>query len=344
MNCEKTLIVGADGYIGTMLCAKLQNDSYFGDIIGLDTMFYSDSKLYINNFNNNIIKKDIREVKEKDLVSYKNVFYLSDLNDPTGVKYPDLKYKIDRTNAQLFMQKCKSAGVKEFVYSSSASVYGLFDGDAKEDDPLNPLTPYAECKCDNEMFLQSIADRNFHVICSRNATVYGLSPNIRFDLVINYLCGSAVAKGEIELTSDGRAVRPFAHIEDICEAYINLIKIPAEVRGDFLIVNNGDNDNNYLIFDIAKKISEMVGCRITYNHNNPDRRSYGLNTDKLNGFGIKHQRNIDIEINKMLSFLKRIRLDEDFLNRRTHMRLKQIDYLLDTKQLSGNLLWKKSDV
>ena len=342
---KRTLVVGSDGYIGSVLYPKLQNDSYFGEVVGLDSMFYSDSRLYIEDFGRKIIKKDIREVAETDLSGFDIVFYLSDLNDPTSIKYPKLKYDIDRMAAQAFMKKCKNAGVREFVYSSSASVYGFLDGEASEDSPLNPLTPYAECKSDNEKFLQSITDERFHAICSRNATVYGLSPNIRFDLVVNYLCGSAIAKGIIELTSNGCAIRPFAHVEDICNAYISLVKLPIDMRGNFLIINNGDNSNNYLVFDIAKQISHISGCKIIYNRNNPDKRSYGLNADKLNKLGVKHQKNINAEIEKMLDFFKQIQLTESFLDRRTHTRLKQIDYLLDTDQLSEDLIWKgKADV
>ncbi len=337
---KKTLVVGANGYIGSVLYSKLCTDVCFGEIVGLDAMFYSDSKLYIDNCNTSIIKKDIRDVDENDLDGVDTVFYLSELNDPTSVKYPDLKYGIDRDAAHVFMQKCKDAGVKEFLYSSSASVYGFLDGIANEDSPLNPLTPYAVCKRDNELFLQSIADDNFHVICSRNATVYGLSPNMRFDLVINYLCGSAIVRRLVELTSDGRAIRPFAHIEDICDAYIKLVKLPIEARGNFLVVNNGKSENNFVIFDIAEKISQLSKCKIKYDHNNPDRRSYGLSVDKLNSLGIEHKRDITIEIEKMLSFFKKIQLDDELFSRRTHIRLKQIEYLLNTKQLTSELLWK----
>lgn len=335
---NKVLVTGSDGYIGTVLCRKLQSQF---DVTGLDAGYYRNDYLYAPLWNlPGTITKDIRKVTAEDLRGFEAVICLSDLNDPLSQVYPDITRETNYEGPARFASLCKQAGVKKFIYSSSASVYGFAaDEVMDETSKLNPLTAYAECKADMEKYLLSLHDKNFSVACLRNSTVYGLSPRMRFDLVINYLCATAVAKNAIELKSDGGAWRPFVHIEDVTDAFIAVLNLPsAAISGVVVNVGNGQT-GNYRVIDIAEIIREITGCVITTNNTNKDRRSYRIASEKLESLGIQCRRDLKDEIAAMLAFFKDIKLSERDLNTITYTRLDQIRYLVDTHQIDKDLFW-----
>jgi nucleoside-diphosphate-sugar epimerase len=184
---NKILVVGSDGYIGSQLCKKLQENF---DVTGYDTGYYRGAYLYSPQWNlPKTITKDIRLITIDEIIGFKAVVCLSDLNDPLSQNYPEVTKKINYEGLARFATLCKEAGVERFLYSSSVSVYGFAsDKQMDEKSELSPLTPYAECKVLMEKHLMSLNDEHFGVACLRNSTVYGLSPRMRFDLVINYLC------------------------------------------------------------------------------------------------------------------------------------------------------------
>ncbi len=339
---NKVLVTGSDGYIGTVLCGKLQDEF---DITGLDTGYYRNDYLYAPLWNlPRTITKDVRHVTVEDLQDVEAVICLSDLNDPLSQAYPDIIRKTNFAGPARFATLCKEVGVKRFIYSSSASVYGFAaDSVMDETSKLNPLTPYAECKAKMEDHLLSLCDERFSVACMRNSTVYGPSPSIRFDLVINYLCGTAVAKNTIELKSDGGAWRPFVHINDVCNAFISILKLPvADMSGLVVNVGNGDK-GNYRVIDIAEIIHELTGCKIIVNNSNKDKRSYRISSSKLEQLGIKCSKDLKTEITNMIEFFKRIRLTEQDLNSSTFTRLEQIRYLITTRQIDEDLFWSRNE-
>lgn len=338
---DKVLVTGSDGYIGTVLCRKLQEKF---DVTGLDAGYYRSAYLYPPNWNiPKTITKDVRQLMVNDLKEFSAVICLSDLNDPISQAYPELTRITNYEGLARLATLCKEAGVEKFIYSSSASVYGFAsDKVMDEGSELNPLTPYAECKARMEKHLLSLNDEKFSVACLRNSTVYGLSPRMRFDLVINYLCGTAVAKNTIELKSDGGAWRPFVHIDDVCDAFISILRLPPSVASG-LIVNVGNGETgNYRVIDIAGIIREITGCNITVESNNKDKRSYRISSDRLEQFGVECRRDLKTEISNLLAFFKQIELSEADLQRRPFTRLEQIRYLLKTKQLDEDLLWSRT--
>lgn len=336
----KVLIAGSDGYIGSVLTNKL-NDEY--SVIGYDTNFYNNASLYHPKWKpSKLIKKDIRLVSKEDLYDVSAIICLADLSDPTSQEFPEVTRSINYRGLAKFATMAKKAGVKKFIYASSSSVYGYAEDEiVAESDKLSPLTPYAECKVAMEKHLISLCDTNFGIACLRNATVYGLSPHMRFDLVLNYLCATAITKKTIELKSDGKAWRPFVHIEDLCDVFVSILGLPINtLQGLIVNVGNGAT-GNYRIIDIARLVEELSGCKITYAQQISDKRSYRINSDKLQKLGISCDKNMRTEISKMLSFFRQIELKNDDVNLSSYNRLEQIRFLLKTKQVDKDLMWTK---
>lgn len=337
---DNILVVGSDGYIGSLLCKKLQ-DSF--RVTGYDTGYYRGSYLYSPQWNlPKTITKDIRLVTVDDIKEFKAVVCLSDLNDPLSQNYPATIKKINYDGLARFASLCKKAGVEKFIYSSSASVYGFSSDELMtEKSELSPLTPYAECKILMEKHLLSLNDDKFSIACLRNSTVYGLSPRMRFDLVINYLCGTAVARNIIELKSDGGAWRPFVHIEDVCDAFIAVLNLPVSKMSG-LVVNVGNGEKgNYKVIDIANIIQKITGCDITVDNKNTDKRSYRIDSNKLSSLGINCGKDMKKEILHMLEFFRKIELSGEDLSLNTYTRLDQINYLLKTRQIDQDFFWTK---
>lgn len=337
---NNVLVVGSDGYIGSLLCKKLQ-DSF--SVTGYDTGYYRGAHLYSPQWNlPKIITKDIRLITLDDIRGFKAVICLSDLNDPLSQVYPDITNKINHKSLVRFASLCKKAEVEKFIYSSSASVYGFNPNKPmSETSQLSPITPYAKCKMLVEKYLLSLNDNRFSVTCLRNSTVYGISPSMRFDLVINYLCGTAVAKNVIELKSDGGAWRPFVHIEDVCNVFINILKLSRSSTSKLVINVGNGKKGNYRVIDIANIIQEMTKCDIVINDKNVDNRSYQINSKRLDDLGMSCNKDMKTEIHKMLNFFKKIELSKRDLNLNNYDRLKQINYLLKTKQLNKDFFWTK---
>ena len=192
----KVLVTGVDGYIGCLLAPYLRGRGH--EVVGLDTGYYRDGWL----FNDTalvpqvppILNKDIREVTEADLRGFDAVCHLAELsNDPLCQNTPELTFEINHKGSVHLAELAKAAGVQRFVYTSSCSVYGIGDGDTpvSEASPTHPQTAYAECKLLVERDVARLADEDFSPTFLRNATAYGASPRMRFDIVLNNLCGVA---------------------------------------------------------------------------------------------------------------------------------------------------------
>jgi nucleoside-diphosphate-sugar epimerase len=154
---------------------------------------------------------------------------------------------------------CKKLGIR-YIFPSSCSLYGIGEVALDEESPTNPQTPYSLNKLQIEQDLAALADKTFSPIALRLATVFGISPRIRFDVVINMLCGMAVAQKQVVLNSDGQAWRPHLEIQDACEAFRCCIEWNYQ-DGKLMVLNVGRNDNNWKILDVARLIKSKVnGC------------------------------------------------------------------------------------
>ena len=201
-----------------MLCPYLVERGF--DIVGLDTGFYRDGLLYDPGQSPvTTITRDIRELEPSDLEEFDAVVHMAELsNDPVGQLAPTITYDINHEGSVRLASAAKTAGLSRFVYTSSCSVYGRSDGLVDEESPLDPQTAYADCKRLVERDVTALASDGFSPTFLRNATAYGASPRLRFDVVVNNLCGLAWTTREIKMESDGTPWRPLVHVEDICQA------------------------------------------------------------------------------------------------------------------------------
>jgi len=337
------LVTGNNGYIGKILVKSLIDKGY--KVIGYDTDYFSNCEIYNDDLTSvQQITKDIRDVSEDDLNDIDVICHLAALsNDPTGNLNPtltdDINHKASIKLAKLAIKK----GVRKFIYSSSCSLYGVAEEKALTEESIqNPVTPYAKSKVDTEIDLKKLACKNFSPVFLRNSTAYGLSPMMRFDLVLNNLCGWAYTTGKIKIMSDGTPWRPLVHIEDICRAFIAIIESSNDLVHNQAF-NVGQNKENYQIKDIAevvKKIFPNCDIEYTFEHGS-DSRTYNVSFDKISELkNFKPQWNIEKGAKELLNAFKKYDLTIDDFQSKKYTRLKQLQFLLDSNKLNDDLYWE----
>jgi len=342
----KLLVTGVEGYIGCLLAPYLQARGH--EITGLDTGYYRDGWLFsdrglVPGFPRTI-NRDIRQIQAEDLQGLDAVVHLAELsNDPLGENNPELTYQINHQASLRLAQLARDAGVKRFVYTSSCSVYGVADGaePMTERSPTNPQTAYAVCKTLVERDVSALAGSSFSPTFLRNATAYGASPRMRFDIVLNNLCGIAATTGKIVMTSDGTPWRPLVHVLDICEAVACALEAPRDAIHNE-VFNVGHDEDNYQVREIAQIVAEAYpGCELSFGQSGADNRSYRVSFAKIHEQlpGFRCTWNARKGAAQLRKVFDRIGLDQGVFDARPFTRLKQLKYLSTSGQLDEQLFW-----
>jgi nucleoside-diphosphate-sugar epimerase len=339
------LVTGSHGYIGSVLQPELARAGH--DVHGLDTFFYQGCDFGDPCVGVAAVRHDVRDVTPKELEGFDAVVHLAALsNDPVGDLDTAWTYEINLEGTLHLARAAKAAGVPRFLFASSCSMYGASGADdlVDEDAPLMPITAYAESKVRAEEGLAELAGGEFAPVSMRNATVYGVSPRLRLDIVLNNLAAWAHTTGKVRLLSDGSSWRPLIHVRDLAKVTLAVLEAPAAaVNGEAF--NIGSADQNYLIRDLAATLADVTGCSIEVASDaSPDPRSYRVDFSKLE----RALPDLELEwdarrgAEELVAAYRRVGLTADEFDGRRYIRLRQLKHLLEKGALGGSLRWTTS--
>ncbi len=338
----KVMVTGTEGYLGCLLAGVLMRKGI--DVLGVDTGYYKAGWLY-NGIDRSprTLEKDIRNISAEDLEGMDAVVHMAELsNDPLGQLAPHITYDINHKGSVRLAKLAREAGVKRFVYMSSCSVYGVGTEDVvSETSQLNPQTAYAECKTMVERDLRPLATDTFSPTFMRNATAFGASPRMRFDIVLNNLMALAWTTREIKMTSDGTPWRPLVHALDIAKSIACVLEAPQQTIHNE-VFNVGSSEQNYQVRTIAQIVAEVVpGCKLSFGQPGADNRSYKVDFTKISTLlpGFSCDWNARKGAQQLADVFERIDFDAEMFTSRGFTRLKQLEYLIRTGQIDMDFFW-----
>lgn len=278
---RRILITGNNGYIGSVMAPWLRNRDY--DVVGLDTGYFARCTLVPDVANIPTINKDLRDVTVNDLTGFDAVIHLAALsNDPIGNLNEAWTREINCEGTIRLAMLAREALVPRFIFSSSCIMYGMSEAaTVDENAPLAPQTEYARSKVFAESALRNLADDAFSPTFCRNGTIYGLSPRMRFDTVLNNLTGAAFTTGRVVIHSDGTPWRPVVHVQDVARAFQAVLEAPREIIHNEAF-NIGADGLNHRISELGRIVAETIGCEVaTVPRPGADQRTYKANFAKF---------------------------------------------------------------
>jgi nucleoside-diphosphate-sugar epimerase len=339
----RILVTGNLGYIGTVMAPLLQKAGHA--VTGLDIDLYRECSFSEEPKKYPGLRKDLRDVTPADLEGIDAVVHLAGLsNDPLGNLNPELTYDINFRASVKLAEAAKTAGVERFVFSSSCSIYGAAgDKVLDESAQFNPVTPYGHSKVLVEQEVAKLADERFSPTFMRNATAYGVSPRLRFDLVLNNLVAWAMCTGRVYIKSDGTPWRPLIHVEDISRAFLAVLSAPREIVHNRAF-NVGRSEENYQVRELAETVKETVaGCSIEYAAGaGPDKRSYRVDFSSIARElpAFKPQWTARHGAQQLYDAYRRVGLRLEEFEGPRYLRIEHIRGLLAKGQLDESLRWK----
>lgn len=342
----RVLITGHTGYIGTVMAPFIANAGH--EVVGLDSDLFEQCTFGEPPREFPSIRKDLRDVEHADVKGFDAVIHLAGLsNDPLGNLNPNLTYDINHHASVRLARLSKEVGVKRFLFSSSCSTYGAAgDKILDETAEFNPVTPYGRSKVLVEQEVALLAAPEFSPVFLRNATAYGVSPRLRFDLVLNNLTAWALTTGRVFIKSDGTPWRPIVHIEDISRAFLVALEAPRDLIHNQAF-NVGRTEENYQIRDLAEIVKETVpGCTIEFAADaGPDKRCYRADFSRILKTLPAFQPKWDARrgAKELYEAYKKVGLRvEDFEGPR-YKRIDHIQGLLASGRLNSDLRWQVHD-
>jgi len=334
----KFLVTGGGGYIGSILVEMILDAGHSVDVF--DRFYFGDAKfvrLAAEGKPLRLIRGDMRAISVSVVQGHDVVVDLAGLsNDPSADLSSRLTEEINYSAAIRLAHLAREAGVPRLVYASSCSIYGEADGAGvrNEDAELRPVSLYAKVKARVDTELRAMASPSFIVTTLRNATVYGVSSRMRFDLVVNMMTLHAFRDRRIFILGGGHQWRPLVHLKDVSQAFLLAAEAPASVVNGQAF-NIGDNDQNYEVITIAGRVAALVpNTQIERVPDDRDKRSYRVGFDKAkNALGFKPQFSVDDGIRETLNALQ-TGLVEESIKTRT---VEYYRYLIDAEQIVKSL-------
>jgi len=345
----KILITGNQGYVGPGVGRYLREAHPDAQIWGYDAGFFAHALSGAVDSPEHVLTGqyfgDVRDIPAHCFEGVDAVVHLAAIsNDPMGKKYEAVTYDVNQAASIACAQKAQAAGVSNFVFASSCSVYGFAPGAARaEGDELVPQTAYAHSKVGTERALAEMDLGDMTVTCLRFATACGMSDRLRLDLVLNDFVACALAKGEITVLSDGSPWRPLIDVMDMARGIDWAITRPSDVGGQYLCINIGSDVWNHQVRDLAQAVQAKVpGTKLSINSDAPpDTRSYKVDFSLFAELAPSYQPQVtlDASIDRLIQGLGRMGFaDPDFRNS-PYMRLKLLESHIEAGRLSPDLKW-----
>jgi nucleoside-diphosphate-sugar epimerase len=342
----RVLMTGHRGYLGSVMAERFMAAGHA--VSGLDAGFYDECRLTTEPPYVYGIKKDLRELEAHDVEGFDAVVHLAALsNDPIGSLNSAWTSEINEHGSIRLAKLARQAGVERFLFSSSCIMYGAIGTEfVDESSPLDPKTEYARSKVAAERAISELATPGFSPVFLRNGTVYGMSPSMRFDTVVNNLVGEAVALGTVTLVGDGSPWRPVVNIEDVASAFLAALTAPREDLHNQAI-NAGSDSVNHTVREIAEMVVQAVpGSRLRCMAlPDADHRTYRADFTKIGRllpeFKVKWQLREGIE--QLYGDLRKIGLSSSRLRDPRHTRLSWLKHLMSEGRLDENLRWQAKE-
>lgn len=325
----RVLITGGAGYLGSILSRKLLEKNY--EVRVMDALWYGIEPIEdcLKNKNFELIKEDIRNLTStvKALKNVDAVIHLASLvGMPASSIEPKTSEEVNYLATKNIAELCELHEIETYIFASTCSVYGSQPNKLITEKSKNePLDFYAKSKWQSERAIQYL---NHAPSILRFGTLFGSSPRLRFDLVINLFCIQALVEGKITVNG-GNQYRPFLHVIDAAESLI--FSLEKNLTGTYNVISE-----NMTILEAAQRISKLSGCEIEISNENPDKRNYKVSAEKIKQVGFKPERKIEDAFNDF-----KIKYEAGEIKNYNSEKYSNYKLLLNSKKMQEEVFFKE---